>query len=90
VAAALEGPVVARVGEGLVVDGDHQQVGRGPRVAALEALGDRLLLEARQQAPEVGGARHASGEDAGQQDGHGPAAPAAGDVHGAQRMARAR
>ena len=43
----------------------------------------RLLFEPRQQAPEVGGTGHARGEDAGHEDGHGPAAPAAGEVHGA-------
>ena len=60
------------------------------RVATLEALDDRLLLEARQEAPEVGGAGHARGDDARHEDGHGPGAPAAGDAHGAQRMERAR
>ena len=90
VAPPLERPVIPRVRERLVVDGHHEQVRGRARVAVLEALDDRLLLEAREQAPEVGGARHARGDDAGHEDGHGPAAPAAGDAHPAQRMERAR
>jgi hypothetical protein len=49
----------------------------------LEALDDRLLLEAGEQAPEVGGTGHARGDHAGREDGDGPATPAAGDAHGA-------
>jgi hypothetical protein len=90
VATPLEGPVIPGVGEGLVVDGHHEQVrGRALR-AMLVALDDRLLLEAREQAPEIGGAGHGRRDDAGHEDGHGPAAPAAGDAHGVQRMECAR
>ena len=83
VAAPRERPVKARVRERLVVDGHDEEVRRRLRGSPLEALDDRLLIETRQQATEVGGAGHSRREDAGQQDGHGPAAPAAGDVHGA-------
>jgi hypothetical protein len=90
VVAARERPVIPSVRERLVVDGDDEQVGCRLRVATLEALDDGLLLEAREQASEVGGASHAGGDDTRHEDGHGPGAPAAGDAHGAQRMERAR
>ena len=60
VARARERPRLAEVVEGLVVDGHHQQARRRHRAAALEALVDRVLLEAGQQAREL---RRTTGAD---------------------------
>ena len=78
VARARERPGLIEVVEGLVVDGHDQQPRRSHRAAALEALVDRVLLEAGQQARELRRTAGADGDESGHDrdhgaPGHGPA-----------------